>query len=43
MGERVTKTVDHRIQTGPRDNEETVGLQVWRDEARTSWRYDWVA
>ena len=30
MGERVTKTVDHRIQTGPRDNEETMGTSMER-------------
>ena len=39
MGERVTETMDHRIQIGPRDIEKAMDLQAWRDEAWTSWSY----
>lgn len=36
MVERVTETMDHRIQIGPRDSEKAMGLHAWRDEAWTS-------
>lgn len=37
--DRVLEILDHRIQTGPRGNEERIGLQVGETEASIVWSH----